>query len=206
MTTDSISMAESVPFGQRLVARFRDRQRWKRSLYDLTIWFMFGMVVTMALRQYAPGYPIVVGTPSIPMGFYWVDRTEHQFSRGDYVSFDFNPTQPWLQGRYGRELVHTKIVLGIAGDVIRADQNLDLTLCHPAAGGKPGACVSAGHVYLQDSKGRPLYSWVPAGHEYTLRAGELWVYGTHPKSLDSRYHGPVLAAATSGKAAPLWQF
>ncbi|MBK3779952.1 hypothetical protein G3A43_06765 [Paraburkholderia aspalathi] len=188
------------------LANLRSARRWKSSLYDTTIWFLFGLLVTTMLKMYLPGYPVIVGSPSIPEGFYWVDKTDRNFQPGDYVSFDFKPAQTWLEGRYGREPVHTKMVLGVAGDVVRADQDLNLTLCHPAHDGVAQNCVPAGHVFLSDSLGRPLYSWVPAGHQYTLRQGEIWVYGTHPKSLDSRYHGPIPAAATNGKASPVWQF
>jgi len=186
--------------------RLGDAKRWKTALYDVLIWFLFGVLVTTMLRMYSPGYPILVGTPSIAMGVYWVDKTDHRYARGDYVSFDFEPQQTWLQGRYGHDLVHTKMVLGVAGDVVRADQDLNLTLCRRNVDGLANSCVSAGKVFQKDSKGRPLYSWVPAGHKYTLRAGELWVFGTHPRSLDSRYHGPILAGATHGKAQPLWLF
>jgi type IV secretory pathway protease TraF len=189
-----------------LASRFRDPQRWRATLYDLALWFMGAFVVITALKQYCPGYPIVVATPSIQEGLYWVDTRDHDFHPGDYVSFAFRPTQSWLQGRYGSHPVHTKLVLGVAGDTVYADASRNLVLCRP--GQSPavaGQCVTAGHVYDRDSMGRPLYSWVPAGQSYTLRQDELWVFGTHPRSLDSRYHGPVRIEDMYGKATPLIQ-
>lgn len=193
--------------GMRLMAsRFRDPRRWRATLYDLALWFMGAFLVITALKQYCPGYPIVVATPSIREGLYWVDTHDHAFRPGDYVSFAFRPTQSWLQGRYGVRPVHTKLVLGVAGDTVYANAALNLMLCHP--GQSPavaGQCALAGHVYDRDSQGRPLYSWVPAGQSYTLRPGELWVFGSHPRSLDSRYHGPVRVDDMYGKATPLLQ-
>lgn len=187
------------------MARLRDPQRWKTAVFDVILWFMFGIIVTTMLSRYTPGYPIIVGTPSVPTGIYWLDKTQHYFSRGDYVTFSFEPQQAWLKGRYGQELVHTKEVLGVAGDVVKADADLNLTLCQTRDNEAP-KCVPAGKAWSADSKGRPLYSWVPANHEYTLREGELWVWAPHPRSLDSRYHGPVLAAEMHGKAQPLFLF
>lgn len=202
---EAFSAARKPESGSAFLARLRDPKRWKTAVVDLVLWFMFGIIVTTLIGQYTPGYPIVVGTPSIPRGLYWLDKEVHDFSRGDYVTFSFEPTQTWLQGRYGRELVHTKQVLGVAGDVVKADEFLNLTLCQNQAGHVPH-CVPAGTVHTKDSKGRPLYSWVPANTAYTLKPGELWVWAPHPLSLDSRYHGPVQSSAMHGKATPLLVF
>lgn len=192
---------------REFVQRLRDPARWRSAIYDVMVWFLVGTALAQAIAIYAPGYPILVGTPSIPTGFYWLEKHPADLHRGDLVTFPFNPTQEWLKGRYGRELVHTKILLGTEGDTLYADAERRLTLCHPQdAHGVPGVCEPAGQAQIQDSKGRPLESWVPPGHEYTLKRGELWVYSPHERSLDSRYHGPIQAAILHGRATPLYLF
>ena len=53
-----------------------------------------------------------------------------------------------------------------------------------------------------DRLGRPLPSWP---HCRRLEAGELFLLSsTNPVSFDSRYFGPVRAAAVIGVAHPLW--
>lgn len=203
--TSPVTSGKKPESSREFIARLKDPKRWKTAVFDVILWFMFGIIVTTMLSRYTPGYPIIVGTPSIPTGVYWLDKTQHHFGRGDYVTFSFEPKQEWLKGRYGQELVHTKQVLGVSGDVVKADAELNLTLCQ-MNDGEPPKCVPAGKAWSADSKGRPLYSWVPANHEYTLKPGELWVWAPHLRSLDSRYHGPVLAAEMHGKAKPLFLF
>lgn len=185
--------------------RLRDPLRWKSAAYDLAVWFLFGWALTLGLSTYSPGYPIIVGTPSIPTGIYWVDKHPTGLKPGDFVSFPFEPAHPWLKGRYGRELVHTKMVLGTAGDTLHADASLRLKLCRSEADQRE-TCEPAGQALPRDGKGRPLPSWVPPGKQYTLRTGELWVYSPHPKSLDSRYHGPVERSRIYGRATPIFLF
>lgn len=194
--------------GREFLARLRDPLRWKSAVYDVAVWFLFGWMITQALSMYAPGYPMLVGTPSIPTGLYWVDRHPAGIRRGDTVSFPFEPTQPWLKDRYGNDLVHTKIVLGVVGDTLSSATDGRLTLCHTQDNVRrlPVTCEPAGQAQTKDSAGRPLKSWVPPGHAYTLKDAELWVYAPHPRSLDSRYHGPIQASSVYGRATPLFLF
>lgn len=196
---------ESAARKPTLKERFKDPKRWKKSLGDVGIWFLFGGLLTTLLSTYSPGYPIVVGTASISPGVYWLDRTAFAYSVDDFVSFPFKPSQAWLQERYGNDRIFTKMVKGVAGDTVSADANLNLKVCHaPSYGSSEVRCEAIGKAQEQDSYGRPMTPWVPAGHQYTLREGELWVYAPHAKSLDSRYYGPVLVAAVDGKAKPLF--
>ncbi|WP_227871449.1 S26 family signal peptidase [Novimethylophilus kurashikiensis] len=158
------------------------------------------------ISRYAPGYPIVVGTPSVPTGIYWVDKTAPAH-RNNLVTFPFEPKAAWLRERYGDEHVHTKLLKGLPGDTIHADNANNLTLCHHLQDEVgPPDCEPVGKVQEKDSKGRPLFSWVPANQGYVLKAGEYWVYSPHPKSLDSRYHGPIESASVTGVATPIWLF
>ena len=62
--------------------------------------------------------------------------------------------------------------------------------------------VPVAAVLPADRLGRPLPSWP---HCRRLEAGELFLLSsTNPVSFDSRYFGPVRAAAVIGVAHPLW--
>ena len=62
--------------------------------------------------------------------------------------------------------------------------------------------VPVAAVLAADRLGRPLPSWP---HCRRLEAGELFLLSsTNPVSFDSRYLGPVRAAAVIGVAHPLW--
>ena len=62
--------------------------------------------------------------------------------------------------------------------------------------------VPVAAVLAADRLGRPLPSWP---HCRRLEAGELFLLSsTNPASFDSRYFGPVRAAAVIGVAHPLW--
>lgn len=193
---------DSQPAGREFLVRLRDPQRWRQAGYNVLLWFLFGLVVTEGLSRYSPGYPIIVGTPSLPTGLYWLDRHPGPLQRGDVITFGFKPTQPWLQARYGQTLVHTKQLVGRAGDTVIASRGRDLMLC-PA---DETVCRAVGRPHTQDGRGRPLAAFVPDGKSYTVRSGELWVYAPHDRSLDSRYHGPIPEADVHGRARPLWLF
>jgi type IV secretory pathway protease TraF len=198
---DSLLQKPALP---SLRARFSDPARWRKSLTDLALWFAFGGLITTMLGMYSPGYPIVVGTTSITPGVYWLDRQAFSYSTNDFVTFPFMPAQPWLHERYGDGRIFTKIVKGVPGDTIYADTQLRLKVCHKSSVGDAPVCEDIGVAQTQDSLGRPLTPWVPAGHQYTLADGELWVYAPNVKSFDSRYYGPVRSDSVSGKAKPLF--
>ena len=75
-----------------------------------------------------------------------------------------------------------------------------------------GVCIADGKVRIDgvpsaavlsaDRWGRPLPSWPQCRR---LRPGELFLLSaTNPASFDSRYFGPVSAAAVIGVARPVW--
>jgi len=66
------------------------------------------------------------------------------------------------------------------------------------ANGRP---VAASRPQPNDSAGRPLVHF-PFGH-FRVPPGELWLFAPyHPRSYDSRYFGPVAAAAVRGWLIP----
>lgn len=187
--------------------RLKDPKAWKKSFMDVALWFMACTVLLQVIKQLSPGYPILVTSPSIPQGLYWLDTRVSEFKRGDYLNFKFQPLQPWLSSRYAREdFTFTKQVLGVGGDVISLDDDGSLTICKPSSGEiSVERCTSAGSILKVDSQGRPLFAWLEPGTAYTLQPNELWLYGPHPRSLDSRYYGPIYAGSAKGKAYPLFQ-
>jgi type IV secretory pathway protease TraF len=205
---EAVSISPPAEPKQTLKERFKDPARWKKSISDVGVWFLFGGLLTTMLSMYSPGYPIVVGTSSITPGIYWLDRTAFSFGVGEYVTFPFKPAQDWLLERYGNDRIFTKLVRGVPGDTVYADENLRLKVCHkPAYGNDAPTCEDAGVAMQKDSLGRTLSPWVPANHHYTLRDNELWVYAPNPRSLDSRYYGPIPASSVTGKSSPvfLWK-
>lgn len=183
--------------------RFRDPARVKEALYDLTVWFLFGGLVTTMLSQFSPGYPILVGTESIPPGLYWVDRRVSSYFEDDYVTFPFKPTQAWISERYrGNQRVFTKQVKAIEGDTVSADEQGLLRVCRTRNTAVPVRCEELGRPRDVDSQGRAMTPWLAPRQQYVLQAGELWVHGAHPKSLDSRYYGPIHTSIVKGRATP----
>ncbi len=78
--------------------------------------------------------------------------------------------------------------------------------------GPQRVCVAQRTVYVDDvpvalaretdGLGRSLPLW---SHCRALRAGELFLLSaTNPASFDSRYFGPIDAAAVLGRAQPMW--
>jgi len=62
--------------------------------------------------------------------------------------------------------------------------------------------VPVAAVLAHDAARRPLHPWAQCR---ALAAGELFLFSdTHPASFDSRYFGPLDAAAVLGIARPLW--
>lgn len=187
---------------ETLRERFKNKENWKNSVKDLVVWFMFGGLITTMLSMYSPGYPIIVGTPSIQTGIYWLNRTDRQFVVDDLVTFEFKPAQKWIQERYVTDkLIHTKLVVGTAGDIIMADADLNMKVCRKEySSGDYKWCRPIGKPQAKDSVGRELFPWLAAGTSYVLQPGELWINGQHIKSLDSRYHGPIHQSAITGKS------
>ena len=189
-----------------LLKRLMNAQRWSEVLKDQLIWMMVGCLLFFMLAKTIPGYPVIVGTPSIPMGVYWLDRTDFNFKVGDYVTFDFNPADKELLKRYAPHGVwHTKMIKATEGYTLTMNAKLQITVCSHTIWG-PAVCEDAGIVRTKDSQGRTLSPWLKSDVPYKLKRNELWVYGPHPMSLDSRYHGPVFTDEMKGTAHPLWLF
>jgi type IV secretory pathway protease TraF len=86
-----------------------------------------------------------------------------------------------------------KVVLAGGGDVVAVGE------AGLAVNGRP---VAASRALRCDSAGRPLAPHAPG--RFQVAAGEVWLFAPyHPRSYDSRYFGPVAAAAVRGWLVPL---
>lgn len=87
-----------------------------------------------------------------------------------------------------------KPVAAVSGDVVM------VSVAGLAVNGRP---VANGAPLLRDSAGhelRPMQAGI-----YPVAPGKIWLLSGHdPRSFDSRYFGPVPAAAVQGVAHPLW--
>jgi conjugative transfer signal peptidase TraF len=125
-------------------------------------------------------------SPSLPVGFYLVT------ARSDGTLVEFCPPQPFaglaLARGYrdpgscadgGAPLL--KPVVARSGDVVQLSPE--------------GIAVNGRHLpntapLKNDTKGRPLTSWVPG--RYTVGSDAVWVASSYNgRSFDSRYFGPV---------------
>ncbi len=100
---------------------------------------------------------------------------------------------PCRAGAAGGAALLGKVVLAVAGDEVSFGEGGLTVNGHAVAGSRPLA---------RDSAGRLLAHW-PFGR-LRLAAGEVWLFAPfHPRSYDSRYFGPVAAAAIRGWLMPV---
>ena len=84
-----------------------------------------------------------------------------------------------------------KLLLAVAGDRL-----------HVAPGGitLDGIVLPSTASAATDRAGRPLPHWAGS---HRVAPGTLWLISPHPRSLDSRYFGPVASARILGRLQPL---
>jgi len=100
---------------------------------------------------------------------------------------------PCGAGAAGGAAALGKVVLAVAGDEVTVGA------AGLAVNGRP---VAASRTLPCDARGRPL-AHVPFG-TWRIAPGELWLFAPyHPRSYDSRYFGPVAAAAVRGWLMPV---
>ena len=132
-------------------------------------------------------------TPSVPVGWYHVDYTQ-PIAVGQLVAW--KPPAMWDDWLQQRGYIAKKMVL------IKAVA---------AAGGQQICVDSHGDVFMQqrivartrsyDSQGRSMPR-LPEGCRQ-LQAGEYFLLGRHPSSIDSRYMGTAHASELVGVVRPL---
>jgi len=100
---------------------------------------------------------------------------------------------PCGAGAAGGAAALGKVVLAVAGDEVS---------CGAAGLAVNGRAVAASRALPRDARGRPLAHY-PYG-TWQVAPGELWLLAPyHPRSYDSRYFGPVAAAAVRGWLMPV---
>lgn len=181
-------------------SRLRDPEQWKKTLSETIMWTIYALLMMKLIANYSPGYPFLVATPSVHEGIYWRDTRVSYHKLGDVTSFDFNPSQAWIRDRYWTpNQTFTKRIEAVPGDTVTVDKDGNIEVCNRSADSEP-ACRPHGRVHTKDSDGRELFSWVPLGASYTLKPNEVWLMGTHSRSFDSRYFGPIETSQLFGTA------
>ena len=148
-------------------------------------------VILLAIGLLTATRLIVNVTPSVPLGFYWSHHRAPE--RGDFVLIALPPqSRDFAIGRgYMRDDHHLlKKVAAMGGDrVCRHRFSVWIN----------------GHIRVwarrNDALGRALPEWSGCRQ---LNSGELFVFGTHRSSFDSRYFGPILRSDVVTVANPLW--
>lgn len=132
-------------------------------------------------------------TESLKGSVFLVMKWKHElkdFERGDYVAF-------WWHGglRIPKGIVFVKIMEGKPGDVVTTS-------------GPEGRTFAVNGVQVGRAKELARGGWtrLEAAQPGVIPAGQFFVRGTHPDSLDSRYRiaGLMSESAIVGKAILLW--
>ena len=135
------------------------------------------------------------GSPSAPIGFYWIH--DHHAERGDYVLVRTPERVRSLveERRYlPPNTPFIKQVAGANGDVVcRRNRKILIN----------GVTVTVARNV--DSLGRRMPAWTGCHH---LRERRVFLLQQHPQSFDSRYFGPVDRGLIIGRATylcPPWR-
>jgi conjugative transfer signal peptidase TraF len=139
-------------------------------------------------------------TPSVPVGL-WRVSAAAVLERGRVVSLCPPATDAFLEARR-RGYLHRgrcpcalepmlKVLAGLPGDEVLQTAEALIN----------GRAVPHSKALDTDAEGRPLPAL--ASPRFVLRAGEGMFLGTHPRSFDSRYFGPLPLAAIEGEARPI---
>lgn len=129
-------------------------------------------------------------TPSVAKGLYTISDGGLS-QRGDLVLFrPSNKERNWLEtgGFIGRDWPLLKRISGLSGDTVcRINRDIlinDELIAH---------ALEADHL--------PKWSGC-----IVLSESEVFLLGSHPRSIDGRYFGPQQKDQIAGKAIPLWTY
>ncbi len=154
----------------------------------IVVFAVLGLAAVRMLMSPTPIIPLLFNwTQSLPYHVAWLER-DARVGRGDYVLYSFDGPAVGIYPGLQRQPFFKRVV-GEAGDPVRVDgRNVYVR----------GEYV--GFAKVRTTDGRPL-SPVSAG---VVPAGHLYVHGTGPDSLDSRYveGGFVPLDAVIGKVHP----
>jgi conjugative transfer signal peptidase TraF len=132
-------------------------------------------------------------TPSMPLGLYELLRLDHPIHRGDIVQL-CPPEQMALVARERnyvplgacvyRTAPFIKYVAAVPGDVVDLRDGGVWVNGHRLDGSAPVAWDDQHRALPKAARGR-----------YRLRPGQIWVWSPYPRSLDSRYYGPIAVSS-----------
>jgi conjugal transfer pilin signal peptidase TrbI len=127
------------------------------------------------------------------------------WAHGEYVQFRTRDLRPY----YPAGTPFTKIVGGVPGDRLTVDGRTffinDTLLATARTTDRMGRPAWLYHpVPGPDGLCRPPETPATGRTTCTLPPGTLFVFGTHERSFDSRYWGPVVAAEVMSRVIPLW--
>lgn len=156
-------------------------------------------LAALAWASFAKPLPHLVYNPSnsVPVGWYRVEplpQQPNQLRVGSTVLVHLPAEAAALAAQRGYLPLHVPLLkrvgavppqlVCITGQVLRIDGHTVAT------------------ALSVDRMGRPLHGWPQCRR---LQAGEVFLLSrTNPASFDSRYFGPIDAAAVLGRAQPMW--
>lgn len=159
------------------------------------------MFISLMAVGAALGYRVNI-TQSLPLGLW---KVTDQAAQGAYVEF-CAPAQFAELVRERGYLPHGSCPQGLAPMLKPVAARAGDTVTIDAKGmAINGLQVIDGPLPTTDSKGRPLQPVAPG--TYRIEPGTLWVLSTYnPRSLDSRYIGPIQADTVIAGMTPVFVF
>ena len=153
--------------------------------------FSLMMFIVLSVSYTAGRYTFMpdkqIGARSTPYSFFIVDTWTKDYSKGDLVVFKAERTDPVISE--GQFVV--KFVIGITGESVVIDSG----------------SVSVGDSFTStipeqqaNKLGKKLSEF---DTEYLIPDAAFFSMGTHPRSYDSRYWGPVFNDQIVGRAYPV---
>lgn len=168
--------------------------KYNRKKLFIAILIIFGTVALLNTRP-EPMF-FYNSSASIPLGVYYKIEYDGKLQTGDIVVF--TPPEKAKKIAYERGYISEgtpmmKYVVAVEGDEFLIDGSDFFA-----------AEKYYGHVAAEDSAGRELYPY--SNHMFTVNKGEFIAAGTHPRSFDSRYWGPVSENNILAKAVPIFTY
>lgn len=136
--------------------------------------------------------------------FVWHKNIPVTLHRDDFVFFTYKTVPDSLYFNTGERLI--KKIAGLPGDTVTFTPKTHI-VCRAITPGAPESCKEFQREILdRKNKQLPIPFQAQAGPAGTfiVPAGQFYVYGTNPRSYDSRYFGLVLIDQLIGKLDPIF--
>lgn len=183
---------------QRISNYYQNNKKFAKAGVITLIVAVFVMLAGSALfgSYFVYGHDI-----SMDYRFWHKIKTKKALVKGDYVLLAI-----WHENPFITDKMLIKQVACAPGDVLKTEP-LYQTL--------PGEILRVNKYYCNDellgsslgkAKSGVLLTSIEYPEPYTLREGEYWVMGTHPRSYDSRYLGLVKSEFVLSELTPVRLF